>query len=281
MKISLLLLIILAGCSSSKKVDDSSTTIRTSPSDKKNNSKQYSEPSSVEMNGLPEAVKYDELAKQIKLKDWDKVEQQATVLLGSNSKDKVVFNALGLTNYIRNKPKAARYFFNQALAIDANSSEVFNNLGLVSQMEGNQREAIFFWRKAISLNKNNINAFINLVSEFSKVKDYRKVVAAAEIVNTKDLKHIPSLINIAVAYAANNQLDEAESFYKKALELDGNNQIILINSALFYIEHKQNTDLGRKYLDRLAFLGVQSNIQASFDILENKLSMKLKAEQPK
>lgn len=280
MKIYFAILVVIAGCSSTPNKGDSEiNNVDVSPTSEKARKSQPAPESSAKSNANRIDERYQDLSQFIQARNWDRVEQQATQLLGMDSKDKLVLNALGLANMMKNKPKAARYFFNQALAVDPNSSELLNNMGIVSKNEGNSREAIYYWRKSLSLNKNNLNAFINLVSEFAKVKDYRKVMAASNLVNSKNLKHTPTIINMAIANSANGQFDEAEALYKRALDLDGNNQVVLLNMALFYIEHKSNLDLGRKYLDRLSFLGVQSNIQASFSLLENKLSMMSKTEQ--
>lgn len=278
----MMLLLVIAGCSSNptKETNQVSSTSNSDLTIKKSSTRVAQDSKEPIQENLIDA-KYSEISKAIKLKDWDQVEQHSTHLLGANTKDKVALNSLGLTNLIKKRPKAARYFLNQALAIDSNNSELLNNMGLVSQLEGNSRESIYYWRKALNSNPNNQNAFVNLVAEFSKVKDYRKVTAAAELINVKNLNHVPTLINMAISYSATDKFDEAELFYKKALELDSNNQIVLINLALFYVEHKNNIDLGRKYLDRLSFLGVQSNIQESFKLIEKRISMMPKLEHSK
>jgi len=213
-----------------------------------------------------------EVQSYVKSKNWSALEQWGYARLTENPKDIKALNILGLVSYYKNKPMVAKYYFNKALELSPGNGAILNNLGLVLQLEGNEREAIISWRKAVEAKSNrSADAQSNLVAVFAKGKDYRKVMGIADRFDYLKSNNVGLLVNLGIAYMANNQFDMAERLFSRALELDDSNKVALINYAILNIEHQRNLDLGRSQLDRLSFLGVQSDMQVTVNRLLNKL----------
>jgi Tfp pilus assembly protein PilF len=214
----------------------------------------------------------DQIQQFIKSHDWQALGALGFKRLEVNAKDIKALNILGLVNYYQNKPLAAKYYFNRALELSPNNGVLLNNLGLVYRLEGNSREAIQLWRRASeSTNQKSLESRANLVTEFAKGKDYKKIMGAADRIDYRKINNVALLVNLGLGYMAAAQYDMAERVLTQALELDDLNRTTLLNFAILNIEHERNLDLGRRQLDRLSFLGVQSDMQVTVNRLEAKL----------
>lgn len=271
-----LILAIGVGCGSSQKQEPVTTEASSAPSQAP---AEVSRPAPPEpMKSAPVAVTkepqttYQKLQQFIRQQNWKSVEEEALTILEQQPQDIVALNAIGLANYHQKKPLAAKYFLSKAIELSPNDPSILNNLGLVSKQEGETREAISYWRRAIDSRKGKSDAALaNLVSEFAMAKDYKKVTGAASRLDVRRVDDIGLLINIGVAYMATNQISLAERSLSRALELDSNNRFALINLAILEVEHKKSIDQGRKHLDRISFLGVQSDMQATVTLLEKRI----------
>lgn len=228
--------------------------------------------SKAEPNRKVDVVNYQGISSLIQRKDWEQLELEAINQLQINQKDKKVLNALAMSYYFQKKPKAAKYFLNKILEQSPDDITTLNNLGLVSRQEQNIREAIVHWRRSIDLSRGQAQlATTNLVSEFTKARDFKKVAGAADRIDIRKVNNVGLLVNLGAGFLATDRVEMAERALRKALDLDSSNRIATLNLAILEIDYKKNVDQGRKHLDRLAFLGVQSDMQVTYDRLEKKL----------
>jgi|GEM_PF-3443186 len=274
MKIILGILLVLGvSCSSTnQKVESTATTDETEiqapaePLKKRKTKKQKSAvvtPPQEESEPLAEEKREDPylgVKEAIKNANWQGLEGEAQKILEQNNQNIIALNALGMAHFYQGRPLAAKYFLNKALSINPNSSDVKNNLAYVAKKEGRSRQAIILWRQVATAGGSSSKiAYENLINEFTFAKDYKKVVGAADSLGSQNVTSVATLNSLALAAIVKSEFDEAEKLLNQALEKENNNEALLINMAILQLDFKKNLDQGRRYLDRISFLGVQSN----------------------
>jgi Flp pilus assembly protein TadD len=226
---------------------------------------------SGDSHGKTTVLAQSEIQHWIRSENWKALEEYALSRLQQNPKDIRLLNILGLAYYYEKKPLLARYYLRKALEVSPKNGAVLNNLGLVSRLEGNNRESISFWRQALEgRESSSLSAQSNLVTEFAKAKDYKKLRDLGDRIDGRKSKNIVMLVNLGIGYMASGQYPMAEKLYSQAFSLDESNPVTLLNYAILNVEHGHNLDLGRRQLDRLGFLGVQSDMQETLNRLEKK-----------
>jgi len=132
------------------------------------------------------------------------------------------FMQLGLLFSIK-KNKIAKDYFNSALNIKPNSIEAHYALGMFNQETGNFVDAIKSYESIITLDKNYKEAyynigFINLVYK----NDYRKAIEYFSKAISVDKSYAEAYYNRGYAYELMNDLSNARTDYKKAIEIREN-----------------------------------------------------------
>lgn len=275
--LALLITLLFQGCVSNPKevaesnpmANDAKTQSRSDVSDFDKQTKTLDSQKIASFDSQPSESEVQQL---IRRESWPELEKYGLAKLQVNPKDLKALNLLGLVNYYKNKPQAAQYYFSRALDLSPGNGAILNNMGLVSRLEGNTRSAIVLWRQASEAKAGRSEAAqANLVTEFTKAKDYKKVMGASERIDSRKTSNVALLVNLGIGYMASNQHGMADRLFSRAVDIEDSNRHAILNYAILNIEHEKNLDLGRRQLDRLSFLGVQSDMQVTLNQLEKKL----------
>ena len=227
----------------------------------------------------PEAKKESNaLAQAIASKNEESIFRAATQTLSVNPNDIRALNALGVYYFNRSKLVAAEYFYSKAQKIQQ-TSEVFNNIALIQLANGEKREAIKTLRKALDLNSNDGVTAANLGAIYVQEKDYAKAKFVLENAVKRGTKDFKILVNYGVAQAATGNLDSAKLLYEEAIKINSSSAEATLNYAILLIEHMNLKQEGMQQLDKLRFMGGDSNIRNKMTELENKARAETKPDQ--
>lgn len=271
--LSLLGLLIVAGCTSSSKRGHSGSTeakVAASPS-----SDQISGPraalSSKEQQKAEQSERERLLTSLYEASDRQDVDQMAKFskeILLLNPKQVDALHALGVVHFRRNQPKAAEYFWTQALRQNPQHIPSLNNLGFLLLQRGEVREALASLRKGLDRSYPRVAA--NLGSYFAESKDYAKAQVALSEAVQRGYREARIFNNLALAQMAMGRIREAGISFQEAVKLEPNNVSILFNQALFMIDHQKDQAQGLALIERIRFLGVPADLRSELISLENR-----------
>ena len=151
------------------------------------------------------------------------------------SDNKNLLFELGSTYLDLNKYKEAINYLEKAIKIDKNYINALNNLGLAHKENQSFDEAIKIFTKIIDLESKNFLANYNLALTYLLNSDNDKALIYIDISNNLN----PNFINIYPIYAKLlinfGKFNEAERIYKKGLELDSGNLMLLDGLSNLYL----------------------------------------------
>ncbi len=158
------------------------------------------------------------------------------------------------------------------------NAAVLNQMGLMAFMEGNKEEALTYFEQALNLDGSFLDVKRNYGQALIENEQYEKGVNIFVEILDSNPEDIGSIVYMAELYAEIGQIDKANSFATKALELDPQNEIAqaILGQPGQDISQTQSTDLYQKVNDEgFALLDVykideaQEKFQQSFDLFEN------------
>lgn len=216
------------------------------------------------------------LIEAIRGHDDESIYRAATGALSQNPNDPVALNALGLYHLRKGRPLAAKLFFNKALVQKPNSAEIYSNLGLVYLAFKENKDAIRSFKKSLEIDGAYVPAGMNLGALYLASRDFNKAYSVLSLISSKVNHDLVFLNNFAVAAAEYGKLDEAEKFYKEALQQSPSHKETLYNYAVFQIDYLKKYKAGLETLGRLKFLGLGENMRNNTNALENRAKAGLK-----
>lgn len=142
--------------------------------------------------------------------------------------------------------------------------EIYKNVALILVQQGKTKEAITAIQDARNINPDDESLLLTEMDLYLKLKDfdtYTKLVneALAKNPNNADL-----VFNLAVISADANKLEEAEKYYKKAIEINQN----YFNAYLNLSELKLRTD--EKIIDEMNKLGTSEKDNKRYSVLKSQ-----------
>jgi tetratricopeptide (TPR) repeat protein len=271
--------LLLQSCSSFKKSDNTLQKIETNRSPERDQ-KKLTEPKSNESNAEtsvpPTITKYSALDSAIESKNSERIKNQSLDMLLSEPKDLKALNALAMSYFNQGKFEAAFYLLNKVLRLDPGSSAAYNNLGLIYLQRNDQPAAIQMFKKSLELNSENYLAASNLGSIYVTQKDHAKAVLVFESVTNRQNYDELTLNNYAVALSTTGKTEEAVTLLEGLIEKNSSLKSALLNLSINYIEKLKKYDKGLATLDRLKFVGPDSDSQQLIKDLEKKAKAGLK-----
>jgi Flp pilus assembly protein TadD len=264
----------LLGCSSKSAKTDSPAAASISesqnePQIKVTPTKAKSSADSATANGNP-------LVEAIRGGNVDAIRRVATNVLAVNSADPVALNALGASYLKQERPLAAQYFFNKAIAVADHTSAYHNNLGLALLAQQKDREAVREFKRALDLDPKNADAAGNLGTYYLSRRDFRRAFVYLDQGFPFSNKDSKWMVNYAVVSAWKGNLDVADKLYQQALQQAPSQRDILYNAAILKIEYQHKSREGLDLLDRIKVMGVPESLRAGLNVLENHAKAGLK-----
>ncbi|MGZ3726479.1 MAG: tetratricopeptide repeat protein [Pseudobdellovibrio sp.] len=224
----------------------------------------------------PKPVKYDALNAAIAANNDEKIKAAAIEVLQSNSKDTKALNALAMSAFRKGHTDAAVLILEKVLTIDPKSSSASSNMGLISLSRNEKHDAIESFKKALEFDPNNAVAAMNLGSIYIKENDYAKTVIALDQTVSNGKADENSMNNYAIALAATGKAQAAADIYEKILKKNSSNKNVMLNLAIVLIEKLNKNEEGLDLVNRLKFVGADSDARQVIKDLEIKAKAGLK-----
>lgn len=146
--------------------------------------------------------------------------------------------------------------------LESKRGEIYKNIALILVQQGKTEEAKLAIADAIKENPSDSSLILTQADLFLKLKDYASYTEAVKVVLEKDPNNAVMVYNLGVITSDAGKLDEAEKYYKRALEIDPNYFDANINLA----ELKLRGDV--KYVDEMSKLGTSEKDNKRYDQLK-------------
>jgi Flp pilus assembly protein TadD len=206
--------------------------------------------------------------------DLDQMHKFSTELLLLNTKQADALHALGVVHFRRNQPKAAEYFWSQALKHNPQHIPSLNNLAILFLQRGEVSDALANLRKALDRDYPRVAA--NLGAYFAESRDYSKAQVSLSEAVQRGYRDARTYSNLGLAQMATGRLREAGISFQEAIKLEPNNVSILFNQAIFFIEHQKDQAQGLALIERIRFLGIPTDLRSELISLENRAKSTLR-----
>lgn len=215
-------------------------------------------------------ISYADLEKAIVSGNNERIKTISTDLLQMNSKDLKALNALAMYYYKKQQLAAAELLLSKALTAHPKSSTVYNNLGLIELAKNEKKEAMNMFQKALELDAKNYSAAANIAAIYVKNKSYEYAVFTLEKFVDSKVTQADSLNNYAIALNGIGKFNEAADIYERVLKKIPDHKLAMLNYSILLIEKQAKYKDGLDLLNRLKFVGVDSQSRELIKNLENK-----------
>lgn len=138
----------------------------------------------------------------------------------------------------RAKLKLAQLVCDEAKKIDQNYAPIYNTLGLIKLRSKDVTGALTEFRKAVSIDPGLTEAQLNVAAISLSSRNYKQAEDAFQAVIKKLPNHIEATVGMGIALRGQRKNDEAESWYKKVLQIDAKYCGALYNLGLVYQDYK-------------------------------------------
>lgn len=178
--------------------------------------------------------------------NYDSALEDLNSSIGLDANNADAYVARGNVYYNQTKDDLAFADYDKALSLDASNAEAYYKRGKLHEVRSEFDAAVEDYEKALSNNPKNLSLFDGLIYIYTTQKKYDKVVEAAE----KAVEVFPedSLFrkNIADAYMALGQLDNALVAYGKAMKLSSTYEADYYGVEGLIFKQKGQTDKALK-----------------------------------
>jgi tetratricopeptide (TPR) repeat protein len=171
-------------------------------------------------------------------KDYlDAIDYFRAALAKSPSNAAALYNKMGISELMLQRPKDARRDFEQAIHRDHQFSDAYNNLGVSDYMRRKYGPAVKQYKKALAINPQSASFYNNLGAAYFARKDFERATQAylraveldpqifehtsrtgisAQVASPQDRAHYDYII--AKLYAKAGDRDRSLEFLRKAME---------------------------------------------------------------
>jgi tetratricopeptide (TPR) repeat protein len=145
---------------------------------------------------------------------------------------------LGMAQYHLGRLKEAEQSFKAELAINPGDYNTWYNLGELHLVYANgetqsgtvqarRAEGMECYLKALELNPDHAQAHYRVGVLLNGNGQYKEAIRHLEAALKTDSRHVPTLVQLSLAYENLKQLERARSYLNKAFELDPLNKVVL------------------------------------------------------
>lgn len=158
--------------------------------------------------------------------------------------------------------------------IASKRGEIYKNIALILVEKGKVEDAKTAVAEAKKENPNDTSLILTEADLYLKVNDYATYTKLANEALAKDPTNADLVYNLGVISANGNKLDEAEGYYKKALEIEPNYFNALLNLA----EIKLRAD--EKLVAEMNKLGTSEKDNKRYEVIKSEREKNFKAALP-
>jgi len=146
--------------------------------------------------------------------------------------------------------------------LESKTGEIYKNIALILVQQGKTEEAKTALADAVKANPGDTSLVLSQADLFLKLKDFTSYTATVKGVLEKDPNNAVLVYNLGVITSDAGKLEEAEKYYRRALEIDPNYFDANINLA----ELKLRADV--KFVDEMSKLGTSEKDNKRYDQLK-------------
>lgn len=147
----------------------------------------------------------------------------------------------------KNEPAKAIPYFRKAIKLEPGYYSAYNSLGVALDETGKKEEALKCFQKAYELNRHNSIILSNLISQIADneepLKTVISLVEAAEPATLEGISSVSALSTIGKAYSVNGRHTKAAGFFRKALEIEPENDDLRMELGYEESHSDTTTDL--------------------------------------
>lgn len=165
---------------------------------------------------------------------------EALNLCEKNKDNKIqhtIYNIKGVILFKQNRFEEAKINFLKSIELEKKFLDPYKNLLQLFLKTNNLTSAIEIGNKVIELDiDKNPLSFFNLALAHDLNRDFKKAIKFYKIVENINFKEKKILFNnMAKCFLGLNNVEEAKSYYLKALEIDKNDKFIVNNLLILYL----------------------------------------------
>jgi tetratricopeptide (TPR) repeat protein len=158
--------------------------------------------------------------------------------------------------------------------LESKRGEIYKNIALILVQQGKTDEAKAAVAEARKANPSDDSLLLTELDLYLKIKDYDTYTKLVNEALEKNPTNIDLLYNLGVISSDRGKLDEAEKYYKKALEIDPN----YFNANLNLAELKLRAD--EKWVTEMNKLGTSDKDNKRYEVLKAERDKNFKAVLP-
>lgn len=158
--------------------------------------------------------------------------------------------------------------------LESKRGEIYKNIALILVSKDKTNEAIAAVQEARKENPNDDSLLLTEAELYLKLKDYTNYTRLVNEALAKDPNNIELIFNLGVISANGNKLDEAEKYYKRALEINPNH----FNSNINLAELKLRAD--DKFVTEMNKLGTSEKDNKRYEVLKAEREKNFKSTLP-
>ena len=163
---------------------------------------------------------------------------------------KAAYYNLGLLLQEQNRFQEAELYFKKLLGIDPASEEVYFSLGKICQDQKNRLgEAEAFFKKVIELDLRHEKAYVELSHLYqnqNRLTEQENCICRLTEINLND----KNMYKLGVVLQKHHKLEEAVMFFRKAIELNSNNEDAKEKISLIFREINSKDDIRNSLLNK-------------------------------
>lgn len=175
---------------------------------------------------------------------------------------------LGATLHRRGRFAEAEHAYRDALNIDANLPDAHANLGDVLQVSGNLKIAEAHCRRALELRPNFADAWNNLATIHRRLGEHMLAIDECNRALAVDASHIGALNNLGAILREQQQLDVAESVFRRALKVADDDPVTRYNLSILTLlrgNYRYGFELYESRFDAFAHLPIGDHFNLRSD----------------
>ena len=146
--------------------------------------------------------------------------------------------------------------------IPSQRGEIYKNIALILVSNGKKEEAKQAFTDAKKANPNDNSLLLNEANLYMSLNDFDMYTKLINEVLLKDPNNAELVFNLGVINTNANKLDDAERYYKKAIEIDPK----YFNAYLSLAELKMRSD--QKYVDEINKLGTSDKDLKRYEVVK-------------
>ena len=195
------------------------------------------------------------IQKLSKTDEVDKLKDLGNSILKVHSTDANAFAANGDLYFALNDKDSAKYFYEKAVGLNGDNLQLWQNLLSLEMENKNYKSVVNFADEAISYFPNQPVLYLYAGSAHFSMKDFKMAIMfwkqGKSIVYGNDKMKSSFAAQLADAYHANNQYEEAFKTYEEAIKANPSNYFAINNYAYYLSLRKQDLERAKELSARM------------------------------